>query len=136
MISGFPFLLSGLVKCRACSKGTLTGRYSINPRYPCYVCQILMKRDGGACNVPRLNARPFEKLVVERNRSSCLTESCVPDLVKLADEEIDGVVAERRKRILTIEADSAEVKRPLAQLWRLMETCDKVDVAELSARIR
>ena len=129
-----PFLLSGLVKCRTC-KRALTGQYSKSPRYPYYVCQTLMKQGSGACDAPRLNARRFEDLVVERIRANVLTESCMPDLVKLVGEEMESVTAEQRKRLLTIESEIAEVKRQMARLWRFIETSDDVDVADLSARI-
>ena len=132
---GSPFLLSGLIKCRTCRRA-LTGQYSKSPRYPYYVCQTLMKRGSGACDAPRLNARRFEELVIERIRTNILTESCMPDLIKLVGEEMDGVTAEQRKRLLTIEAEIAEVKRQLGRLWRFIETSDEVDVADLSARIR
>ena len=130
-----PFLLSGLVKCRTCRRA-LTGQYSKSPRYPYYVCQSFMKRGSGACDAPRLNARRFEELVVERIRSNILTESRMPDLVKLVDEEMDGVTAEQRKGLSTIEAEIQEVKRQLGRLWRFIETSDDVDVDDLSTRIR
>ena len=129
------FLLSGLVKCKTCKKA-LTGQFSKNGRYPYYVCQTLMQRGSGACDAPRLNARRFEELVVERIRTNVLTESCKPDLVKLVGEEMDGVTAEQRKRLQTIEAESQEVKRQLTRLWRFIETSDDVDVGDLSVRIR
>ena len=94
-----------------------------------------MKRGSGACDAPRLNARRFEEQVVERIRSNILTESCMSDLVKQVAEEMDGVTAEQLKRLLTIEAEIAEVKRQLGRLWRFIETSDDVDVADLSARI-
>ncbi len=130
-----PFLLSGLVKCRTC-KRTLTGQYSKSPRYSYYVCQTLMKRGSGACDAPRLNARRFEELVVERIRSNILTESCMPDLVKLMGDEMEAATAEQRKRLQTIEAEIQEVKRQLGRLWRFIETSDDVDGADLSTRIR
>ena len=133
--TGSPFLLSGLVKCGTC-KRSLTGQYSKSPQYPYYVCQTLMKRGRGACDAPRLNARRFEELVVERIRVNVLTESCMPDLVKLVGEEMEGATAEQRKRLVTIEAETSEVKRQLSRLWRFIETSDDIDVTDLSARIR
>ena len=133
--TGSPFLLSGLVKCKSC-KRALTGQYSKSPQYPYYVCQTLMKQGRRACDAPRLNARRFEELVVERIRINVLTESCMPDLVRLVGEEMEGATAEQRKRLVTIEAEISEVKRQLSRLWRFIETSDDVDVADLSARIR
>ena len=132
---GSPFLLTGLVKCNTCRRA-FTGQYSKSPRYPYYVCQTLMKRGSGACDAPRLNARRFEEMVVERIRANVLTESSMPDLVKLVAEEMDGLTAEQRKRLQIIEAEIAEVKRQLRRLWRFIETSDDVDVDDLSARMR
>ena len=95
-----------------------------------------MKRGSGACDAPRLNARRFEELVVERIRSNILTESCMPDLVKLMGDEMEAATAEQRKRLQTIEAEIQEVKRQLGRLWRFIETSDDVDGADLSTRIR
>ena len=132
---GSPFLLTGLVKCNTCRRA-LTGQYSKSPRYPYYVCQTLMKRGSGACDAPRLNARRFEEMVVERIRANVVTESCMPDLVKLVGEEMDAVTEDQRKRLQTIEAEIGEVKRQLRRLWRFIETSDDVDVDDLSARMR
>ena len=133
--TGSPFLLSGLIKCRT-RRRALAGQYSKSPRYPYYVCQTLMKRGSGACDAPRLNARRFEEMIVERIRTNVLTESCIPDLVKLVGEEMEGATAEQRKKLQTIETEIAEVKRQLTRLWRFIETSDDVDVPDISARIR
>ena len=50
-----------------------------------------MKRGSGACDAPRLNARRFEELVVGKIRENVLTESNIRALVKLVDEEMDGL---------------------------------------------
>ena len=42
-------------------------------KFAYYVCQSLMKRGRGACDCPRLNARRFEELVVNRIRANILT---------------------------------------------------------------
>ena len=72
-----PFLLSGLVKCKSCRRA-LTGQYAKSGKFPYYVCQTLMKQGSGSCDTPRLNARRFENLVVEKIRSSILTEEKHP----------------------------------------------------------
>ena len=129
------FLLSGLAKCKTCRKA-LTGQFSKSGRYPYYVCQTLMQQGSGACDAPRLNARRFEELVVERIRSNILTESCMPDLVKLVGEEMEGVTAEQRKRLQSIKAEIRDVKKQLHRLWRYIATTDDVDKANTSARMR
>ena len=108
-----PFLLSGLVKCKAC-KRALTGQYAKSGKFPYYVCQTLMKRGSGSCDTPRLNARRFERLVVEKIRSNILTEGNIRDLVKTVDEKMDGVAAEQHKRLEAKDAELEDVKRHLS----------------------
>ena len=129
-----PFLLSGLVKCKTCRRA-LTGQGSKHAQFTYYVCQTLMKQGKGSCDAPRLNARRFEDLVVEKVRSTIFTEGSIPELVKAVDEEIDGMVAEHRKRVQTIESEIQDVKKQLDRIWRYIATRDDVDVAKTSARM-
>ena len=131
---GSTYLLSGLVKCKQC-KRSLSGQDSKSGKFSYYVCQSLMKRGTGACRAPRLNARRFEELVVGQIRSNILTEGNIRDLVRLVDEEMDGVAGEQRKRLETIEAELAEVKRRLDRLYNLVETTD-MDIEDFKPRIR
>ena len=129
-----PFLLSGLVKCKTCRRA-LTGQGSKYAQFTYYVCQTLMKQGKGSCDAPRLNARRFEELVVERIRANIFTEGSIPDLVKAVDEEIDGMVAEHRKRVQTIESEIQDVNKQLDRIWRYIATRDDVDAAQTSARM-
>ena len=131
---GSSYLLSGLVKCRTCNRA-LSGQDSKSGKFAYYVCQSLMKRGSGACDAPRLNARRFEELVVGKIRSSILTESNIRDLVRLVDEEMDGIAREQRQRLETIEAELAEVRRRLERLYNLVETTD-LDIDDFKPRIR
>ena len=107
----------------------LTGQYSY------YVCPSWMKRGKGVCDSPRLNARRFEELVVSKIRSNILTEGSIRDLVKVVDEEMDGVAREQRKRLETIDAELEEVKKKLGRIWHFIETT-YTDMADASDRIR
>ena len=131
---GSTYLLSGLVKCKQC-KRALSGQDSKSGKFSYYVCQSLMKRGTGACRAPRLNARRFEELVVGQIRSNILTEGNIRDLVRLVDEEMDGVAREQRQRLETIEAELAEVKRRMDRLYNLVETTD-MDIEDFKPRIR
>ncbi len=129
-----PFLLSGLVKCKTCRRA-LTGQGSKYAQFTYYVCQTLMKQGKGACDAPRLNARRFEEMVVEKIRSNIFTVGSIPDLLEAVDEEIDGMVVEHRKRVQTIESEIRDVKKQLDRIWRYIATRDEVDVAGTSARM-
>ncbi len=131
---GSSYLLNGLVRCKACNRA-LSGQDSKSGKFSYYVCQSLMKRGSGACDSPRLNARRFENMVVSKIRSNILTEGNIRDLVRLVDEEMDGVAKEQRQRLETVESELAEVRRRLDRLYNLVETTD-LDMADVTPRIR
>ena len=60
----------------------------------------------GSCDTPRLNARRFEELIVDRIRSSILTEGNMADLTKVVRQELSGLAQEERKRLETIESET------------------------------
>ena len=118
---GSSYLLSGLVKCQACNT-PLTGQFAKSGQYAYYVCQSNIKLGNGACETPRLNARHFEEMVVAKIRANILTEGSIRDLVKVVDEEMDGVAREQRKTLRTIETELADVRRRLDTIYNLVET--------------
>ena len=73
---GSTYLLSGLVKCRACGRA-LSGQDAKSGQFSYYVCQSIMKRGKDACVTPRLNARRFEQMIVDKIRSNILTEGSI-----------------------------------------------------------
>ena len=131
---GSTYLLSGLVRCKACDRA-LSGQDAKSGKFAYYVCQSLLKRGSGTCNAPRLNARRFEEQVVGKIRENVLTESNIRTLVKLVDEEMDGVAKEQRQKLETIEAELVDVKRRLGRLYDLAETTD-LDIEDFKPRIR
>ena len=130
---GSTYLLSGLVRCKACNRA-LSGQDAKSGKFAYYVCQSVMKRGSGACDAPRLNARRFEENVVGKIRENVLTESNIRALVKLVDEEMDGVAKEQRQKLETIEAELVDVKRRLGR-HDLAETTD-LDIDDFKPRIR
>ena len=123
---GSSYLLSGLVKCKTCNT-PLTGRFAKSGQYSYYVCQSNIKLGNGASDTPRLNARHSEEMVVAKIRSNILTEKNITELVKAVDEEMDGVAAEQRKRLETIESELEDVKRKLGRVWHFIEMADASD---------
>ena len=65
-------------------------------------------------------------------RANILTESNIRDLVKLLDEEMDGVAHEQRQRLQTIDEELEDVKKQLGRVWNFVAKSDSVDVAEAS----
>ena len=113
----------------------MTAAEAKSGKYTYYVCHSLLKRGSGTCETPRLNAKSFEKLIVDEIRANILTESNIRDLVKLLDEEMDGVASEQRERLENIEEELEEVKRRLSRIWQVIETTD-IEMADASERIR
>ena len=131
---GSAYLLSGLVRCKACNRA-LSGQDAKSGKFAYYVCQSVMKRGRGACDAPRLNARRFEEQVVGKIRENVLTESNIQTLVKMVDEEMEGVAKEQRQKLETIESELVDVKRRLGRLYDLAETTD-LDIDDFKPRIR
>ena len=128
------YLLSGLVKCKACNRA-LSGQDAKSGQFSYYVCQSIMKRGKNACKTPRLNARRFEEMVVGKIRSNVLTDGNIRALVKVVDEQMDGVAQEQRTKLETIEDELEDVKRKLGRIWHFSETADNVEMTDASARI-
>ena len=49
---------------------------------------------------------------------------------------MDGVAAEQRERLETIEDELEDVKRKLGRIWHFIETADNVEMTDASNRIR
>ena len=131
---GSTYMLSGLVKCKACNRA-LSGQDAKSGQFAYYVCQSIMKRGKDACHTPRLNARRFEEMIVEKIRSSILTDGSITELVRAVDEEMDGIASEQRKRLKTVEDELEDVKRRLGVIWNALETSD-LDISDASDRIK
>ena len=131
---GSTYLLSGLVKCKKCNRA-LSGQDAKSGQFSYYVCQSIMKRGKDACVTPRLNARRFEQMIVDKIRSNILTESSITELVKAVDEEMDGIASDQRKRLKTIDDELEDVKRRLGAIWNAIETSD-LDVSDAADRIK
>ena len=123
-----------MVRCKACDI-PLNGRFAKSGKYAYYVCPSNINIRKDACETPSINARRFEELVVGKIRSNILTEGNIRALVKIVDEEMDGVAREQRKRLETVEDELEDVKRKLGRIWHLVETTD-TDMADASDRIK
>ena len=73
--------------------------------------------------------------LVMQIRANILTESNIRDLVRLMDEEMDGVAAEQRERLESIEAELIEVRRRLDRVWYVIENSE-LDISDATSRIR
>ena len=99
-----PYVLSGLVNCELCDV-SMSAAEAKGGKYSYYVCQSKIKKGSETCDTPRLNARDFERTIIEQLRSHILTENNIRELVKMVDEEMDGLAREQRQK-----SESVEVK--------------------------
>ena len=74
-------------------------------------------------------------MIVEQIRDNILTESNIRDLVRLVDEEMDGMAREQRQRLETAEEELAEVRRKMDRLWYVVESSD-LEINDILPRIR
>ncbi len=129
-----PYLLSGIVKCETCGKA-LTAHEAKSGQFTYYVCHSLLKQGQGACDTPRLNAKRFERMIIENIRENILTESNIRDLVKLVNEELDSIIKEQREKVEAIEEELSEIRRRMDRLWVVVETSD-LEINDILPRIR
>ena len=129
-----PYLLSGIVKCETCGKA-LSAHEAKSGQFTYYVCHSLLKQGQGACDTPRLNAKKFERMIIENIRENILTESNIRELVKLVNEELDSVIKEQRERVEAIEEELNEIRRRMDRLWVVVETSD-LEINDILPRIR
>ena len=129
-----PYLLSGLVGCEPCGV-SMSAAEAKGGLYSYYVCQSKIKKGSETCSTPRFNARDFERTIIEQLRGHILTERNIRELVRMVDEEMDGLAGEQRRKLETVEHELAEVNRALERIWRLVETTD-LEMADAADRIR
>ena len=67
------------------------------------------KAGQGSLKTSRLAARSFEEKVVRKIRTNILTNSNIPALVKVVDEQMDGVAGEQRKRLEAIQSELTDI---------------------------
>ena len=129
-----PYLLSGIVRCETCGKA-LTAHEAKSGQFTYYVCHTLLKQGQGACDTPRLNAKRFERMIIEQIRENILAESNIRDLVKLVNEELDSVIKEQREKVEAVDEELNEIRRRLDRLWQAVETTD-LEINDILPRIR
>ena len=68
-------------------------------------------------------------------RDHILTESNIRDLVRMLDEEMDGVAREQRQELKSIEAELEDVRRLMSRVWQVVANTD-LEMADASDRIK
>ena len=129
-----PYLLSSLLSCEPCNV-SMSGAEAKGGKYSYYVCQSKIKKGTETCETPRLSARDFERLVIDQLREHILTESNMRELVKMVDEEMDGLAREQRQKLESAEHELARVAQALDRIWRMVETTD-LEMLDAADRIR
>ena len=73
-------------------------------------------------------------MVGGRIRRNALTDGNIRALVKVVDEQMNGVAREQRERLETIEDQLEDVGRKLGRIWHVIETTD-IDMSDASDHI-
>ena len=129
-----PYLLSSLLSCELCDV-SMSGAEAKGGKYSYYVCQSKIKKGTETCKTPRLSSRDFERLIIDQLREHILTESNIRELVKMVDEEMDGLAREQRQKLESAEHELAQVTQALDRIWRMVETTD-LEMSDAADRIR
>ena len=128
------FILSGIARCGHCGK-SLIGHVAKGGKFSYYVCGTLVKKGAGACPAKYVNAKKFERAVIEKIKEHILTEENLRELVRLVNEEMDSKATEYKAQFDLIVEEIADVERRLDRLYDAIET-GKVTEADISLRIR
>ncbi len=129
-----PYLLSSLLHCQLCDV-SMSGAEAKGGKYSYYVCQSKIKKGTETCKTPRLSSRDFERLIIDQLREHILTESNIRELVKMVDEEMDGLAREQRQKLESAEHELVQVTQALDRIWRMVETTD-LEMSDAAERIR
>ena len=128
------YLLSGLVKCGHCGK-VLVGNDAKSGKFTYYVCGTLLKKGASSCPAHYLNSKTFETAVIDKIKEHILTTDNLTKLVKMVNEEMDGLSVDYRQHLYSIGTEFAEVDRRLERLYDALET-GKIQIADLTPRIQ
>ncbi len=77
----------------------------------------------------------LSRFSINEIRENFLTESTIQQLVKLADEALEGVAQAQRQGLETIELELVELERRLDRLYILVEITD-LEINDILPRIR
>ena len=113
----------------------MIGQEAKSGQYAYYVCQSLLKQGQGTCHTPRLNAKRFERTIIDQIRKNILTEGNIRTLVELVNEELDEVLQEQRERLEAVNEELVEVRRRMDRLWHAVETTD-LEINDIIPRLR
>ena len=128
------YLLSGLAKCGYCGKA-LVGQDAKNGQFTYYVCGTLLKRGAGSCPSRYLNSHKFENLVINKIKEHVLTTENLTNLVKMVNEEMDGLATESKEHLQIIKTEINDVEHRLERLYDAIET-GQIKLADLAPRIQ
>jgi site-specific DNA recombinase len=128
------YLLSGLARCGHCGKA-LVGQDAKSGKFTYYVCGTLLKKGAGSCQTNYLVSQKFEKLVIDKIKEHVLNIENLTTLVKIVNEEMDGLAIEYQERLGSIDREIIDVEHRLEKLYDALET-GSISLSDLSPRIQ
>ncbi len=128
------YLLSGLAHCALCGS-TAVGTNGKSGKFLYYSCNSRVMKGQTACDASSMNARKLEAFVMDRIKENILTEECLGQLIRLANEEL-GVNRRRAEQQLErLERENRSVEQKLARLYAALES-GKVEIDDLAPRLK
>lgn len=131
--AGSNYLLSGLVKCKACGFALIAAPAK-SGQYTYYVCTSVLKRGPEDCDTPRFSVKKLDRRVVGAVRKRILTPEHLRDLMHLVADEMEGVEAEARGKLAGIEKELSRVIAAVENLWSAVEKGD-LDTSDIQPRL-
>lgn len=128
------YLLSGIARYGNCGK-QLVGQDAKSGKFSYYVCGTLLKKGAGSCKSHYLNSDKFERLVIDKIKERVLTEENLKELVRLVNEEMDGITKECQGDLDAINDNVIDIDHRLERLYDALET-GKIGLEDLVPRIQ
>lgn len=128
------YLLAGRIFCASCG-AALVGQHAEHGRYRYYRCQTKNKLGASACDGRQLPKEETEAAVIDLLRRDVLSSHYLRELLDLVNAEADTSSQAARAEAEAVDAQLAEAKRKLDNLYRAIED-GTLDLSMLVPRIR
>ena len=100
-----------------------------------YSCNSRVMKGRTTCDASSISARKLETFVMDRIRENILTEECLGQLVRLANEELGVNRRRAEQKLERLERESRSVQKKLERLYAALEG-GKVDIDDLAPRLK
>jgi site-specific DNA recombinase len=128
------YLLGGIIRCAECGS-PMTGLQAKSGGYSYYRCAKALRGGPEACPGRWLPKHKIEQFIINRIRDNILTDDNLSELIRLTNEEIEGLVWDEKERTKLLDGRIRDVVDRLERLYDALET-GRFAADELAPRIR